>query len=325
MHKRSDPYINKISKYFFMFSELLTRFNLFGSMNLQREEVNHLNNPSNAFLARLRAEKKVLIAAHRGTWGGNIIQNTIPAYENALRNGADMIEVDVVQSTDGEFFAFHTGQEPGLLRMDRKLSELTAAEIRSCRLRNCTQDEVLEPINRLDDILEHFKGRCLINIDRSWWYWEDTIRLLMRHHMEDQLILKSAPRPDLLDTLEQSGSNLMYMPIVRDPDQLPALEGRRLNQVGMEIIFKTEESPLISEEFLDSLHRKGQYAWVNALTLDDVTKLSAGHDDDTALLRDMDQGWGWLMERGFDVIQTDWPWLLREYREKFFQTKHMKG
>lgn len=276
----------------------------------------------NTFLAQVRAQKKVLIAAHRGTWGGNIIQNTIPAYENALRNGADMIEVDVARSTDGEFFAFHTGQEPGLLRINRKLSEMSSAEIRQCKLRNCTQDEVLEPINRLDDILEHFKGRCLINIDRSWWYWEETIRQLLRHNMQEQLILKSAPLPHLLETLEQCGNGLMYMPIVRDPQQLPALEGRNLNQVGMEIIFESEDSPLISPEFLDSLHSRGQYAWVNALTLDDVKKLSAGHDDDTALLRDMDQGWGWLLDRGFDVIQTDWPWLLREYRDQFFAKKN---
>lgn len=280
-----------------------------------------MNNLNNDFLTKVRTEKKVLIAAHRGTWGGNIIQNTIPAYENALLNGADMIEVDVAQSTDGEFFAFHTGQEPGLLRMNRKLSELSSEEIRHCRLRNCTQDEVNEPINRLDDILEHFKGRCLINIDRSWWYWPQVIRALMRHNMKDQLVLKSAPRPDLLDVLEDSESGLMYMPIVRDPEQLPALENRKLNQVGMEIIFETEDSPLASSQFLEELHRKGQYAWVNALTLNDEKKLAAGHDDDTSLLRDKEQGWGWLLKHGFDVIQTDWPWLLREYREQFFSGK----
>ena len=68
----------------------------------------------NEYLHSRLKEQKVLLAAHRGTCGGNIIQNTIGAYENALLHGADIIEVDVVKSTDGQFFAFHNGQEKGV-------------------------------------------------------------------------------------------------------------------------------------------------------------------------------------------------------------------
>ena len=32
--------------------------------------------------------------------------------------------------------------------------------------------------------------------------------------------------------------------------------------------------------------------------------LAAGHDDDTSVLGHPEQGWGWLMDRGFDIIQT---------------------
>ena len=56
--------------------------------------------------------KKVLIAAHRGTSGGSVVQNTILSYQNALLHGADMIEVDVSMTIDGVFFAFHNGEEP---------------------------------------------------------------------------------------------------------------------------------------------------------------------------------------------------------------------
>lgn len=49
----------------------------------------------NEQLRLAKEKKKVLIAAHRGTCGGNIIQNTALAYECALAHGADMIEIDV--------------------------------------------------------------------------------------------------------------------------------------------------------------------------------------------------------------------------------------
>ena len=48
--------------------------------------------------ARLQAafgKKRVLILAHRGVSGANIIDNTLESYDVAIRHGADMVEVDV--------------------------------------------------------------------------------------------------------------------------------------------------------------------------------------------------------------------------------------
>ena len=46
-------------------------------------------------------EKKVLICAHRGSWHGNVIQNTTMAYKAALMQGADIVETDTTASYDG--------------------------------------------------------------------------------------------------------------------------------------------------------------------------------------------------------------------------------
>ena len=54
--------------------------------------------------------KKVLVAAHRGTCGGSVVQNTVLSYQNALLHGADMIEVDVSMTIDGVFLRFITGK-----------------------------------------------------------------------------------------------------------------------------------------------------------------------------------------------------------------------
>ena len=40
------------------------------------------------------ARERIIITAHRGTFGGNIPCNTLAAYELALRQGADMLEID---------------------------------------------------------------------------------------------------------------------------------------------------------------------------------------------------------------------------------------
>ena len=41
--------------------------------------------------------------------------------------------------------------------------------------------------------------------------------------------------------------------------------------------------------------------------------LAGGHDDDASVLGHPEQGWGWLMDRGFDIIQTDWVLHCRRY------------
>ena len=57
-------------------------------------------------------KEHIVIAAHRGTAGGNIPCNTIAAYDIALSEGAEIIEIDVAVSNDGKLFTFHPDMEP---------------------------------------------------------------------------------------------------------------------------------------------------------------------------------------------------------------------
>ena len=43
--------------------------------------------------------------------------------------------------------------------------------------------------------------------------------------------------------------------------------------------------------------------------------MTAGYDDDRSVKEGFDQGWGVLLDKGTDVIQTDWPELLSRYRD----------
>ena len=65
-----------------------------------KKEYAHIN----ALLNQKIEEKKHLIAVHRGTWHGNIIQNTIPAYRISLKMGADMVEADIRRTPGNEHF-----------------------------------------------------------------------------------------------------------------------------------------------------------------------------------------------------------------------------
>ncbi len=63
------------------------------------------------FDIRETAAERIILCAHRGIFGGNIPCNTIASFDFAIAEGADMIELDVTKSADGELFVFHPGME----------------------------------------------------------------------------------------------------------------------------------------------------------------------------------------------------------------------
>lgn len=205
----------------------------------------------------LRKERnKILIAAHRGVCGGYIVPDTIPAFENALKHGSDIIEVDAVMSTDGDFFAFHDGKEKVILGVDKDIRTMSTKEIASLCCLNSDGVRINQRVERLDGILEQFKGRCLINIDRSWFYWEEIIHCIERHHMPDQIILKSHVNGRLLEVLQAHDVEFMYMPIISTPAQVEEVLKYRLNLIGLELLFTDLANPLIQPERMRSYHAK---------------------------------------------------------------------
>ena len=67
------------------------------------------------------------------------------------------------------------------------------------------------------------------------------------------------------------------------------------------------------DEFIEKIHTDGKLLWVNSIIFNHRQQLAGGHSDDTALSGDMEKGWGWLADRGFDVIQTDYTYQCNDY------------
>ncbi len=258
-------------------------------------------------------QKKILVAAHRGTCGGNIVPNTAAACKNAILHEADIIELDAAMSTNGDFFAFHDGEEAVALGVEQNIRTMSTAEVESLRLRNSLGKKCHAAASRLADVLLSLRGCCLINIDRSWFYWPAIFGELLRLGMNDQLIIKSPPLPEYLRELETHAPEMMYMPICTVPADIEAAMDAKVNTVAAELIFTDEGSELVSDAAIARMRGRGWVLWANAITLDDDTTLSAHHDDNHAILRDMDESWGWLVRKGFEIIQTDWPMPLRKY------------
>lgn len=101
--------------------------------------------------------------AHRGLWGNEIPENSIPAFMNAAKNGF-AIETDLYSTLDGEIVCFH---DQSLFRMTgnkNNVYQLTLKEIQSLYLHGGaekipTLKEVLTSVNGKTPLLLEFKDQ----------------------------------------------------------------------------------------------------------------------------------------------------------------------
>lgn len=264
-----------------------------------------------------KSKENIIIVAHRGACGGNIPCNTLASYEIALKQGADMIEVDVSCSKDGKLFLFHPGMEKAHLNKLIWLKMMPFDKISKLKYVNFDNTKTQFGISSFDDFLEQFKGRCYINIDKFWDNPEKIYKTIKRHNMTDQMLVKSKISDKVISVLENLCPELPFIPIVSESHPMhKELMNKNINYIGAEVLFEKDDSPLAGNEFIDMMHNDGKLVWVNSIIYDYCRQLSGGHSDDSALTVSEDFGWGWLADREFDFIQTDWTMMLVDYLKR---------
>lgn len=263
----------------------------------------------------LRAKKKPLIAAHRGLALGNIPCNTPAAFDFALANGADIIELDVSVTADGELLVFHPGMEKAHTNSFGYFTEMTAAEIENAvSFTNMDNTVTQFPISRLKDVLLYLKGRCVVNIDKFWTAPEAIAAVIRDCGMEQDVIIKTNFRAEDIENVRLYAPDIPYMPVIWNPEELNALIGDpRLNLVGAEILFNTEDSAFASPDYIQKVHEHNLLLWVNSIVYNYKDVLAAGHNDDISAQGHPADGWGWLADRGYDIIQTDYTGFIQQY------------
>lgn len=257
---------------------------------------------------------KTLLCAHRGVSGADVPCNTMAAFKAAVMSGADMIELDITKSIDGEYFVFHPGMEPAHLRKKKFISAMKSEKVKKLRFVN--QDDCVTDfgINTLEEVFDYLRGRCYINVDKYWTDIPGITRCIRKCGVEKQVVVKSAIKDKYIKEILECAPDLMFMPIVRSKDDITEkLIEKGINCIGAEVLFEKEDEPVASPEYIEKMHAGGMVVFANAIVYNKNAVLAAGHSDDNAFVVSPDYGWGWLIDRGFDIIQTDFCPLFKNY------------
>ena len=253
------------------------------------------------------------LVAHRGVCGANVPCNSITAFKAAINQGADIIELDVARAKDGGLFVFHPGMEHVFLK-SKPISELTSSEVEELRLYN--QDSVITShrVPTLKEAFELLKDKVYINVDKYWTDIEGISKVIRECGVEKQVIVKSYVDENCISLLKKHATDLMFMPLYWGKDTATdRLISEGINVIGAELLFNSEECECVNDEYMSSMHERKMLLWANSIIYNEKDVISAHHTDDISLGDDPQKGWGWLIDKGFDIIQTDWVLMLQNY------------
>lgn len=254
---------------------------------------------------------RVFVVSHRGDWR-NAPENSLQAFQNCIDMGVDMIELDLKKTKDGQLILMHDKTIDRTTDGKGLPSDYTLAELRKFHLKNGLGRVTFHQIPTLEEALNLCKGKIMINIDKGYDYFKEAYSLLVKTGTIDQVVIKSGY--PLKKVEKENGdvlNKVIYMPIVNldEPGAAEMIkEYSRIKPVAMECCFKKATPEVLS--LLKEVKKSGSKIWLNGLW----PELNGGHDDDRAVeLKQPEQTWGWLLQQGASLIQTDRPAALIKY------------
>ena len=230
--------------------------------------------------------------------------------------GVDMIEIDLQRTKDGELILMHDRTVDRCTNGKGKISEMTYDEIQRLRLRPQHSASITRNhIPTLEEVLNLCKGKILINIDKGYDYFQQVYELMEKTGTTNQVIIKSGH--SLEKIRKENGtvlSKVIYMPIVNlnsEDAEARIDEFITIHPVAVECCIDKYNQNV--ERLLQKLSDAGIKIWINSIW----ASLCDGHDDDRAVeLGEPNESWGWILDRGATLIQSDRPRELLQYLKK---------
>lgn len=267
------------------------------------------------------AGSRVLIACHRAGYlsedGKHLPENSLPAIRESIHRGAEILEIDLALTSDGELVLMHDPKLDRTTTGKGPVAAHTLAEIKDLRLRDPDGKVSEERVPTFRETMELVKGQVMVNLDKlnvtDRKKMDAAMKVMRETGTVDHAIFKGSASPQAVaKALKRYPEKLDYMPVVANTsatEVIAILDA--LKPEAIEIVFKQEDSGMLSPEALATAKRHGTRIWINSLW----ASLNAGHDDAKALAGDPAGSWGWILGQGATIIQTDHRDPLARYLE----------
>ena len=235
---------------------------------------------------RVGNARPVWVTAHRGA-KAFAPENTLAAFEKAVRLGVDFIEVDVRPTRDGVFVALH-GRSLEHAGLDVNVAEVDLAQVRGLSAGKAFGlPYKTEHLPTVDEVFAWGHGKVRFYVDFKAGEPASLLETMRRHGVVDECVVYGGV--DQLAALKTLEPAVKVMPGLGDPNQIETLIER-----CQPYAFDARWT-ILSEALIRECHRRGVKVFSDAL-------------GDHERIEDYRQAIAW----GIDCIQTDEP--LRVFR-----------
>ncbi|MFK3984993.1 glycerophosphodiester phosphodiesterase family protein [Micromonospora sp. NPDC050397] len=245
----------------------------------------------------------VMVVAHRGYWRG-APENSIDAVRMAVDKGAQVVEIDVQRTADGQLVLMHDTSVNRTTNGTGQVADLTLAQVKALRLRvglGGAQAPLTDAqVPTLAEALNVVKGRAMVNLDKGWAFRDQEYDLLVASGTLDHAIFKSSAPVAEVEQFLARDPRILYSHVVDDGNaaSIGTFTGRP--PASYELVFDRLTDPQIQPATVATARKTGRI-WVNTMWYG----LAAGYTDEGSLV-DAERGWASVVDRhGADMIQTD--------------------
>lgn len=254
----------------------------------------------------------VLVIAHRGDWR-NYPENSLEAMTNAIDMGVDMIEMDVAKTKDNQLVIMHDKTIDRTTNGKGLITDWTLDSLQTLYLKDGLGIETKYKIPTLEEALILCKGKTLVNLDKSYEFFNQAYDVAKKTGTTKQIVMKGYNKTvdQVMADFGTKLDTITFMPIINLDNQPNARQiiddyQTKLKVKAFEIVFSKDTSKVLTR--FSQIKEKGSRIWVNSLW----ASLNAGYEDNEAV-KNKDSIYGWYLKKGVNMIQTDRPQLLIEY------------
>lgn len=253
------------------------------------------------------AHPYVLVEAHRGSFTVHRPENSVSSIEHAIAIGVDIIEIDIRKTKDGQFVLMHDATLDRTTTLSGPVTDYTLEQITAAPLVSPVGRRTHEHAPTLEEALDLMRDRVLMRLDiKCGVECENEIYpIVIAKGMMDQAVIGERHLP----YAEQAGLS---------PDQV-IVYGQKIDAYDAPSDVPAAVDYIQVKDFdadappVEKISLFAQSIRITSFPYDDKR---AGGRGDIRSETHPDAGWGWLVDRGADILLTDTPAPLIEYLEQ---------
>jgi len=250
----------------------------------------------NAQSANLPAARhKFIVIAHRGDHT-EVPENTIAAFENGIKNGADYVEIDLRTTKDSALVIMHDATVDRMTNGKGKISELTYAELSQLKVMDKSKDSNKSyAVPTFEEVLKTCRNKIYVYLDFKKASVQQAYDMIRQYGMEKQVIVYINEIFQYQEWRKLAPS----MPVIL------SLPGNVKNEDELKVFLTKYPTELLDGDYSDYTLALLQAATTaGVLAWPDIQSPDEAHNWDKAL------------NIGFKGLQTDHPKALIDYLEK---------